>query len=1507
MPFAKRVVEPQLLCRYNEEGVLFEDLVSISNVALSRTLRQLSDLAKHACSIFQELENNLTSTSQRLRALQGRIGHLQDGCTELDAKQEAVPVSNLDVESKLTQHFQAPFHLQRNIFRLSTRPACVEELHHQATFSLWAVHRDHQRRQSGSSRERRVTISISAVPPMPMVATPPVDHRQNKRGVELSTFESTRSSSPTECCRFSPWSRKATPSDPDTDGVALGHRSKFPIPNIPSTLDKQTNWSKALPLPTPEERMKCNSQVITSCVIPINVTGVGFDRDASVRCSLVYSQSLLQRRRKLRRRRTVAGVPRQVHQDLDSDDSPSSRERTVIVHASSNTTPSNAELANHLNTRDSGCQTEDCLIPGAPSRRKIRSQRGQGFSLSFSHSAGNITSLSDSAETMFTTSVAERLRSRSLPRDASCMIDNGHNESDEEELPSFDAEGFLPGSRDRILKDEEESTDDQAVTSHQHGSLKYTELSQSPERSWMERTRSHLPRNADMSSCEISSSSDTFSSPVHSVSAAGVLGGPMDHKDDHQSSSGNWSGSSSTCPSQTSETILPTASPPLTGSSHCDSELSLNATPHAMDDQSGLLLDHYQSLRTQRTGSFSSTAMDILEEVGVVTPIEVEWCCHPEPPRPQDFSPEPSREAESSLDCPSFTSMATCESSFSDKPPSEKADSVSHYSVDTEGYFTSMHFDCGLKGSRSFTYNYAHSDLERSHSELSGHMTLGRRCLSLRKPKAKPSPPKRSSSLRKICSDGNIADKKEPKIKCEQKRTLSSRDRRLQLTPTSSLGHIESSTLGREPFGMWGVEGSTDLPDLGVLSSTDGHSFKDEGVVQSDYADLWLLNDLKANDPYRSLSNSSTATGTTVIECFKSQESCESQTSQSGSRATTPSLPSVEGELKLTSPENLAGLASPSSGYSSQSETPTSSFPTTFFPGPLSPASGKRKPKVPERKSSLSSLSLQSLSSRDRSTSKGDLELPDIPPSGLDLSVLHSMSNKTSAYKAQIQSPHQNKQKLTNKHIASSNSEVFSANSFSITPMVLHSVRLRSVAKDLDDKHEMAPILQSITANLASTISSSKSLDPESTGLCGSESCESTFTSNEELASGETYQITMTLEEEAETPLGSVKEGSSYSESGLDQTVTNISQRSNSQEIEASSESEETLDCFGDFEPESENLKQQVSEFSEDETFPSPPVLHSSPKRSSSMDEVPDTDCESDTSEVSLICGEGGKEIDKDSSNVSAESGSQDSKEESTVETEYPSKDSTPESTESPQPNQSMLEDDNVFLSPNKSRTTEDLFAVIHRSKRKVLGRKDSTELGVRNRLVGASGNTPPSSTANSPVPMASPCSTPITTPPSLQRFSSPIYRNAKKSSTSNEEFKLLLLKKGSRSESSYRMSAKEILKSPVTPKSSGDCLIDSSGLSEEPVSPLLQQHAGQEQFTSSPYPKANTEGFSSKAFPTSASSRQGRSRIPPPANSSRYGMRSRFFSAPMQAISEGEAENSDGSPHDDSSSQGST
>lgn len=684
-------------------------------------------------------------------------------------------------------------------------------------------------------------------------------------------------------------------------------------------------------------------------------------------------------------------------------------------------------------------------------------------------------------------------------------MDEGHDDSDEdddddeEELSPFEAEDFLRVPVERIMKDDGESTDDQTVPEEkQHiGSAEHV---------WMDRGCSRLPRKADMGSCEISSSSDTFSSPIHSVSNAGVLTSQMDHKEDHQSSSGNWSGSSSTCPSQTSETIPPAASPPLTGSSHGDSELSLNAATNTIDDSTGFIIDPYpgerlQGLRRHRTGSFTSTATDMLDDAGVSTASEGEWSyphyrhntpCH------SDFSPERSRR-ENSLECPSFASITTFES-LTERPPSEKADTTSHFSVDAEGYYTSMHFDCGLKGSKSFTYNYASVDQQQPEC---GHQTntLGRRSLSLRRPKVKPSPPKRSSSLRKISSHvGPFADKNEPKIAGGQNISTSSGEITQHMGLNGSLSHLESE----EPQGAWGVESSTDIPDVTLFGSTETHSFKDEGAVQSDYADLWLLNDLKSSDPYRSLSNSSTATGTTVIECIKSQESSESQTSQSGSRATTPSLPSVENEFRLPSPEKLIGLASPSSGYSSQSETPTSSLPSAFFPNghAMSPTGVKRKPKVPERKSSLVSLQQHS--------SKRDLELPVIPPTHLDLSALPNV-NKPSVHKKQMHILNQSKHKVaieTKSENQSSNDEPTITSPLAITPMVLRSVQLRSVGKSGEGGHDAATRPKCPTVTIIAPTTRSKPNEtrkpppyrPLLTEPPSQDNCESLFTPTNGLA-----------------------------------------------------------------------------------------------------------------------------------------------------------------------------------------------------------------------------------------------------------------------------------------------------------------------------------------------------------------------------------------------------------------------
>ncbi|XP_071412308.1 actin remodeling regulator NHS isoform X2 [Pithys albifrons albifrons] len=1547
MPFAKRTVEPQWLCRRQPAASVLEeswgaeppprdpppeepgtagegteaagggereaaavlmvlDLCSVSNVALSRILRQLSDVARHACTLFQEVEADIQGTHRRVRALHGRIAGLQGAVRGLDPKQEAVPVSNLDAESKLSVYYRAPWHQQRNIFLPSTRPPCVEELHHHAKQHLRALRREHRSR--GDNREQKVQGPIAVVaPPFPPFPAIRSQKRQAIKDRHLLPFNSTRSPSPIECCHMAPWSRKShPPEDEDTD-VMLGQRPKNPIHNIPSTLDKQTNWSKALPLPTPEEKMKQDAQVISSCIIPINVT--------------------------------------------DSDESPVARERNVIVH----TNPDFSGSSNRRSgTRDSECQTEEILI-AAPSRRRIRAQRGQSVVASLSHSAGNILVLADNGDAVFAAAVSNRIRSRSLPREGA-RASEGQDATPK--TAEYEAEHFLAGQK-RIPKKGKEVLIKQGSQECQPISLTCPQHLHSPEHSIGERGRSRLSRMVDSGSCEISSNSDTFGSPIHSISTAGVLlSSHMDQKDDHQSSSGNWSGSSSTCPSQTSETIPPAASPPLTGSSHCDSELSLNTAPNANEDSSVFITEqfgeHGDKVRGHRASSFTSTVADLLDDPNNSNTSDSEWNYlhhHHDASCRQDFSPE--RPKADSLGCPSFTSMATYDS-FLEKTPSDKADTSSHFSVDTEGYYTSMHFDCGLKGNKSYICNYAAPGSESGQTgsmtssladctwqECVSHRRQGRQSISLKKPKAKPAPPKRSSSLRKSEGSTDLPDKKEPKIGGGQHVSHTAREMKLPLEFSNTPSRVEGPNLPAKQELPWANQGDGGLKDV-PFDTADIPSFKDEGAEQPHYADLWLLNDLKSSDPYRSLSNSSTATGTTVIECIKSPESSESQTSQSGSRATTPSLPSVDNEFKLASPEKLAGLASPSSGYSSQSETPTSSFPTAFFSGPLSPGGSKRKPKVPERKSSLQ----QPLSKDSAASVSKDLELPIIPPTHLDLSALHNVLSKPFAHRHQLHTFSHSKQSAVGEALQPS-----PPSALAITPSVLKSVHLRAVNKPEGVKHKgTTPDLLCIqeTALTATDVSPGKmrpllakkpvsrqySTDEaimlyidtsaaeagpgklpleNSSSFGGQNSCEQEAVTSASVSlveieptKDQTHLATECLPESSlnQTCAISVdgfQQGSAVP-TGDDETknpvqgaeiVCDLQQVQSQQELSTGSEGRLEAGPLDETTAQAEGLTISY-QFKHQ-----PDVSHHVPGNIGYKTEM---------AAVNALGEVGCKQENDIASGIPTKSASDDNRADETVgSTDEPSlKESSPsdESIMSPLSEESQADAEDVFVSPNKPRTTEDLFAVIHRSKRKVLGRKDSGDLSVRSRLrasAGTSSQPPTSSTlSTSNMPPAGGGGTPI----SSQRSPGLIYRNAKKSNTSNEEFKLLLLKKGSRSDSSYRMSATEILKSPILPKSPGELMADALQSTEESP-PVTSPDALSPLSPCSP--RVNTEGFSSKNFPMSASSRVGRSRAPPAASSSRYSVRCRLYNTPMQAISEGETENSDGSPHDDRSSQSST
>lgn len=73
-----------------EAVLLMLDLCAVSNAALARVLRQLSDVARHACSLFQELESDIQLTHRRVWTLQGKLGSVQRILSALDPKQEAV-------------------------------------------------------------------------------------------------------------------------------------------------------------------------------------------------------------------------------------------------------------------------------------------------------------------------------------------------------------------------------------------------------------------------------------------------------------------------------------------------------------------------------------------------------------------------------------------------------------------------------------------------------------------------------------------------------------------------------------------------------------------------------------------------------------------------------------------------------------------------------------------------------------------------------------------------------------------------------------------------------------------------------------------------------------------------------------------------------------------------------------------------------------------------------------------------------------------------------------------------------------------------------------------------------------------------------------------------------------------------------------------------------------------------------------------------------------------------
>ncbi|XP_061525338.1 NHS-like protein 2 isoform X1 [Phycodurus eques] len=303
-----------------------------------------------------------------------------------------------------------------------------------------------------------------------------------------------------------------------------------------------------------------------------------------------------------------------------------------------------------------------------------------------------------------------------------------------------------------------------------------------------------------------------------------------------------------------------------------------------------------------------------------------------------------------------------------------------------------------------------------------GRLCLRSRSISLKKSKRKPPPPVRSVSLMK-----NL-DQAKGRIHHEGGLHRDGRPKSLHI-PRDHFPDFQPDFL--LPTSRSGELGQGGPPDLEVRAP--------EREAEPTFPSHWQLGEWKSNDPYRSLSGSSTATGTTVIECMKVKGSSESLlNSPATSRATSPSHLLTETDVKPASPFKPPGLMSPSSGYSSQSETPTPTVPLSQAAGAGGVGSSgttgcKLRPKIPERKSSLPSPKDPAARSRLSFEMPGNahLELSSIKP----------------------------KQKASRRHSDTSTSAKpgkTSPNSSQVLPMVtqneLKTIRLRSVSRgDLED------------------------------------------------------------------------------------------------------------------------------------------------------------------------------------------------------------------------------------------------------------------------------------------------------------------------------------------------------------------------------------------------------------------------------------------------------------------------
>uniref|UniRef100_A0ABM5G3C5 NHS-like protein 1 isoform X4 n=1 Tax=Pogona vitticeps TaxID=103695 RepID=A0ABM5G3C5_9SAUR len=959
---------------------------------------------------------NFSTLSKQTKRLFRSDGELPSLCGQQVEEEESWTyrpqhrnaVSNLDEESRWTVHYTAPWHQQENVFLPSSRPACVEDLHRQAKLNLKSVLRECDKLR-----------------------------RDGYRSSQYYSQGPTFSSSSTAICGnyqddYEEIGQKCS-SPSEEEKLITIKRPRTPVSNEFSDIDTQTNWTKSLPLPTPEEKMRQQAQAVQTDVIPINVTGENFDRQASIRRSLIYTDTVVRRPKKVKRRKTITGIPDSIQRELAVGTGKSDfRSHSLCVpdrYSTLGRLDSYRSSVQQCDTKDSSCQTEEVkVVP--PSVRRIRAQKGQGIAAQMSllsSSSGNMSVMSDSAGVVFPSRLNNDLGFHSLPRSGARvslqLLERRHSLSKSTEdgasshlISRLQADGsidhlrnsgrtdVLPRTKPQEVRNfEREQAEGPACVVSPHATYSTSIIPNATLSSSSEVIAIHTTHSAGSADSKITSSS-SYSKPRDNL----VANSMASTRDQHNSSSGTWRENSSTHHSHSSDTVSSNAvmvhalgdsgvslsgagtlgNAPQNLTTNCRNNLNLPSHSRDIESQSesGYLGEKTQG-RVLNTTNYSGFKRSENEE----TPIHKLNCA-----------------------TPACSTPVSTLSTGSLERVSAKEDSSSLYSVDHDGYYTSMHVDSGLKSGKACSNNSfgnpRHSVTnvfdgveKKSLGDLSSCSDKSlSRSISLKKAKKPPLPPSRTDSLRRIPkkkseSNGQVLDDS----------LIASLQHSLQLNLKSKNGSSPSQSPCSDYDDPWvlrsrsqssvsassSMMSATGLNMYSICAVTPSQS--ETSSIKSEYADQWGyysdfpgMPDDQLKSPVVHSNNSAPKLNEYNVSISHPDDA---------SKASAPHVPSGLSKPKITSPEKSHRVTSPSSGYSSQSNTPTALTPVPVILRSMSTGNGrpKTKPKVPERKSSLlssvsvssSSTSLSSNTSAEGSVSvkKPDpgLSFPLVSPSPL--------------------------------------------------------------------------------------------------------------------------------------------------------------------------------------------------------------------------------------------------------------------------------------------------------------------------------------------------------------------------------------------------------------------------------------------------------------------------------------------------------------------------------------------